>query len=389
RKPYGENKPFGERRSYGDRKPYGENRPFGERKSYERRPPRGDSDGDGSPKLSWQKKEWSGPSDRRFGRRDDEGGHRPRFPRQDGDGEFRREHVYERPPSRTGSKFQRRPFEEREVQDLEYAEELPFANEVTLEEADNAIIGKNAVLEAIRAGTSINKVLIRKTLKINTVLKAIMEESKDRGIRYDLVSDFEIGKYGSRDVVALASPTQYAEIEDLIGPENTISMIAILDGIEDPQNLGAIIRSSECFGASGVIIPKHGAAPVTSTVTKTSAGAALRQKIARVANVKIAIEKLKEAGYWIYGSSPDATSESQSVEFPDKCCFIIGSEGEGMHKTVAEHCDEIIKIPMKGKLGSLNASVAAAILMYEWAKKHPQQPDEKVDEKVDQPTIEQ
>ncbi len=317
---------------------------------YERRPPR------------------EGGFDRRPPR---EGGYerRPRF--EGGDRSFRKpyEGRDDRPFRKPYGDRGDRPFQRPRFEPEEERFEKPFhpADQEGGGE-DFAITGKNAVLESLDAGTPINKVLIRKTLKFDDTLGKIADLCRQKGIRYDMASDFEVKRYGSRDVVALTSPIQYAEVEDIIAKAGEESIVVVLDGIEDPQNLGAIIRSAECFGADGVVIPKHGASSVTGTVIKTSSGAASRVKVARVSNLKQAIEALKAAGFWVYGASASSKTKLGEVEFSKRCAIVIGSEGEGLRKTVEENCDTVVSIPMVGKISSLNASVAGGIIMFETRK---------------------
>ncbi len=176
-------------------------------------------------------------------------------------------------------------------------------------------------------------------------------------------------KYGRHQgVIAIVPPYEYAEVEDILDEAKCRKeepFILILDGIEDVHNLGSIIRTAETAGVHGIIIPKRRAASVNSTVSKTSAGAVEYMKIARVNNINETIRNLKEQGIWICGTDMDTKVEYTSQDYNMPLALVIGSEGSGMSRLTKENCDFIVKIPMKGKINSLNASVSAGIVMYE------------------------
>jgi 23S rRNA (guanosine2251-2'-O)-methyltransferase len=176
------------------------------------------------------------------------------------------------------------------------------------------------------------------------------------------------GKTGNHQgIIALVPPIEYAEIKDMLElakARGEAPFVVVLDGIEDPHNLGSIIRSAECAGAHGVIIPKRRAASVTTSVGKASAGAVEYIKIAKVTNIQSALEELKKAGLWIVGTSSHGTPMAKA-NLKGPIALVIGSEGDGMAPLTARNCDLVVSIPLRGKIESLNASVAAAVLMFE------------------------
>ncbi|MEG1008771.1 MAG: 23S rRNA (guanosine(2251)-2'-O)-methyltransferase RlmB [Clostridia bacterium] len=220
------------------------------------------------------------------------------------------------------------------------------------------IYGKNPIKEAILAEKTINKIYIQKGLKDVSDIILLAKENKLVVVESD---KFKLDKLtegkSHQGLVALVTDFIYSEVDELI--EDT-SVIVVLDKIEDPHNLGAIIRTVECLGASGVVIQKRNSAQVTDTVEKVSAGAINYVKVARVINITETIKYLKQKGYWIYGMDMDG-SDITKVEFDKKTVLVIGNEGEGISRLVKENCDFLVKINMTGKINSLNASVSAAI----------------------------
>jgi 23S rRNA (guanosine2251-2'-O)-methyltransferase len=169
-------------------------------------------------------------------------------------------------------------------------------------------------------------------------------------------------------VIAVAAAREYCAVEDILAlarEKGEDPFLVVCDGIEDPRNLGAIIRCAECAGAHGVIIPKHHSAGITAAADKASAGAAEHMLIARVANLTAALQDLKKKGLWVYGAEANGTSHLWKTDMKGPICLVIGSEGQGISRLVRENCDFILNIPMAGQVNSLNASAAAAILLYE------------------------
>lgn len=232
------------------------------------------------------------------------------------------------------------------------------------------ICGKNPVKEALRADRSIQKILIRRFKGKDSAIEKIISLAKERNIPYHFVDGYTISKYAeySHGVVAIAEGKKYEDFWDFLEDAkktNEQPFILILDNLEDPQNLGAIIRSADACGVNGVIIPKNRAAGVTPTVGRASSGAIEHIKIAQVANLSSTINDLKENGLWIVGIDQHGSNKLSDVDFKMPTAIVIGGENKGISPLVKTRCDFIVRIPMRGKISSLNASVAAAIIMYE------------------------
>ena len=236
----------------------------------------------------------------------------------------------------------------------------------------NEIIeGRNAVIEALRAGRAIDKLFINKG-EVDKTLGHIASKARDKGIvvvecdRRKL--DFMSQTHAHQGVIAVCAVREYCTVEDILAiaeERQEAPFVIVCDEISDGHNLGAIIRSAECAGAHGVIIPKRRSAGLTAVVDKASAGAAEHMAIARVPNIPAALRELKEQGLWVYGTAADGQSDLWHTDFSGPLALVIGSEGDGMGRLVAESCDFIVSLPMKGRVSSLNASAAAAITMYE------------------------
>lgn len=239
-------------------------------------------------------------------------------------------------------------------------------------ELKNDIIeGRNAVIEALRAGRAIDKIFIAKG-DVDKTLGHIASKARAAGIvvveadRRKL--DYMSQTHAHQGVIALAAVREYCGIEDILAlaeARGEKPFVIICDEISDPHNLGAIIRSAECAGAHGIVIPKRRSAGLTAIVDKASAGAAEHMLIARVANLPAAIKELKAKGLWVYGTAATGQSDLWHTDLSGAVALVIGSEGDGMGRLVAENCDFIISLPMRGQVSSLNASTAAAITMYE------------------------
>ena len=247
--------------------------------------------------------------------------------------------------------------------------------EKKFEEAyQDQIEGRNAVIELLETGKDINKIFIANGEKHGSINK-IISIAKERRIVIVEVDKAKLNQMAMSDnhqgVIAIVPPFDYCEVEDIIEEAKTKQekpFILILDGIEDPHNLGSIIRTAETAGVHGIIIPKRRAATVNSTVYKVSAGAVEHMKIARVNNLNETIKYLKDNDVWICGTDMDARNYYYNEKFDGPIAIVIGSEGFGMSRLVKENCDFLVKIPMKGKITSLNASVSAGIVMYEVVK---------------------
>lgn len=255
------------------------------------------------------------------------------------------------------------------------AENAPQANEEQ-DELPYLIMGRNAVREAVRSGRSIDKILVTK--EIDGSLREIINLARDNNIRVDsvvrekldeLCMPFGHGqKTGNHQgIVAMVPGVEYCEIADILNfakEKGEKPFIIIFDGIEDPHNLGSIIRSAVCAGAHGIIIPRRRAVSVTAAACKASAGAVEYAHIARVANIANAIARLKDEGLWIAGADMSGTAMT-SARMEGALALVIGSEGDGIGRLVKEKCDFLVSIPMFGQIDSLNAAVAAAVLMFE------------------------
>lgn len=239
------------------------------------------------------------------------------------------------------------------------------------EETRGVIEGRNAVIEALRAGRAIDKIYIARG-ETDSTLGHIAARGRSAGAvvveadrrKLDQMSRTQ----AHQGVIAVASVTEYATVPEILAVSKERQedpFVILCDEISDPHNLGAIIRTAEAAGAHGVIIPKRRSAGITPVVEKTSAGAVFHLPVARVPNLVSAIKELKEAGLWIYGSAADGLSPLWTTDFSGPAAIVIGSEGSGMSRLVREACDHIVSIPMAGKVGSLNASVSAALVIYE------------------------
>ena len=235
----------------------------------------------------------------------------------------------------------------------------------------NIIYGKNPVIEALESGQSINKIYLASGPK-KSVDKKIIQLARMRGIpvrEVDRRKLFELaGNEKNQGVVAVLTEIVYSTIEDIFSrasQRNELSLIAILDEIQDPHNFGAIIRSAEAFGFHGIIIPKDRSVGITETVAKTSAGAVSLIPIVRVPNLAQLIKTLKAENIWIAGTDQQAEMSLFDADLNRPLAVVIGSEGRGMRRLVKENCDFLVRIPMAGKINSLNASVAAALIFCE------------------------
>lgn len=238
------------------------------------------------------------------------------------------------------------------------------------------LMGRNAVKEAIKSGRSIDRILVQ--AEPDGSLREIVGLAKDRGVPVRETERAKLdalclpfghgGRTGNHQgIVAQVPGVQYCELSDMLSAakeKNEPPFIILLDGIEDPHNLGSILRSAECAGAHGVIIPKRRAAGVTAAACKASAGAVEYVKVAQVANLSGALARLKDEGLWIAGADMEG-APMEKADLKGPLALVVGGEGKGISRLVRENCDFLIRIPMRGEIGSLNASVAAAVLMYE------------------------
>ena len=238
-------------------------------------------------------------------------------------------------------------------------------------EADGLIEGRNAVIEALRAGTNIDKIYIQKG-ETDRTLGHIASTARAAGIVVVDADkrklDFMSRTKAHQGVIALTSVREYVSVEDILAiarQKGENPLLVVCDEISDPHNLGAIIRTAECAGAHGVIIPKRRSAGLTSIVGKTSAGAVSYVPVARVPNIAALLKDLQKAGVWVFGTAAEGNTTLYDADLKGPAAIVIGSEGDGMTRLVREGCDFLVSIPMKGRISSLNASAAAAILLYE------------------------
>ena len=260
---------------------------------------------------------------------------------------------------------------------------------------DGLITGRNAVIEAIRAGVAIDKVFIAKG-GTDSTLRYIASAAREAGAvvveadrrKLDSMIQSHDGmrdgryfsgyagnearqatyKHAHQGVVAIAACAEYVTVGDILEAardKNEAPMIVLCDGISDPHNLGAIIRTCQAAGAHGVVIPKRRSAGLGATVAKTSSGAVYHMPVARVANMTAAVAELKKKGVWVFGASASGETPVWQADFKEPCAFVIGAEGAGISRLVNDTCDFRVSIPMYGEIASLNASVSAAILVYE------------------------
>ena len=235
---------------------------------------------------------------------------------------------------------------------------------------EDIIVGRNPVMEALKSGREIDKILIKKG-KYEGSIVPIVKKAKENGIiiqevekqKLDAIADGE----NHQGIVAYASAHEYAKIDDifeLASKRGEPPFIILCDKITDPHNLGAIIRTANCVGAHGIIIPKRNSVGINSVVAKTSAGAIEYTPVAKVTNLASTIEDLKKRGVWVAAADMDG-QDMHKADLKGALCIVVGSEGAGISRLVKEKCDFVVSIPMKGEINSLNASVAASVIMYE------------------------
>lgn len=239
---------------------------------------------------------------------------------------------------------------------------------------DDQVEGRNAVIELLESGKDINKIFITKGEKHGSIHKIIAMAKENRVIIVEKEKrqmEEMAQTQNFQGVIAMVPPFEYCEVEDILQEAKTRGeepFVLILDGIEDPHNLGSIIRTAETAGVHGIIIPKRRAATVNSTVNKVSAGAVQHMKVARVTNISDTIEDLKKEGLWICGTDINTTTYYYDQDLTGAIGIVIGNEGNGISQKVKKNCDFLVKIPMRGKVTSLNASVSAGIVVYEAVK---------------------
>lgn len=272
-----------------------------------------------------------------------------------------------RPQERRSRKFERetprrkRPQMEAEPKRREEPRELP----------DDVLVGRNAVTEALKSGRGINKLWIASGDREGSVAE-IAALAKERGIVVQYVERAKIesfaGGHRHQGVLAYVAPVPYAELDDILKAaeaKGEAPFLVLLDELEDPHNLGALLRTADATGVHGILIPKRRSVSLNATVAKTSAGAVEYVPVARIGNIAQTLKKLKEKGFWVAGADMDGEKAYYEADLTGPLVLVVGSEGRGMSRLTKEACDFIVSMPMVGRINSLNASVAGSILMYE------------------------
>jgi 23S rRNA (guanosine2251-2'-O)-methyltransferase len=245
-----------------------------------------------------------------------------------------------------------------------------------LERPENALVGRHAVLEALRAGRPVSRVLVSHTAHGAGPLAEIVDTARRRGVPVQPVDArrLEALAHGlpHQGVAALTAVQALAQLDDLLEAARARGeppFLIVLDGIEDPHNLGAVIRTAEAAGAHGVVVPRRRAAGLTPAVARASAGATAYLPVAGVGNVAAALATLKRADVWVVGADPEAGERYDDGALEPPVAIVVGAEGRGLHRLVRERCDRLVRIPLFGRVQSLNVSVAAALLLYEVARR--------------------
>jgi 23S rRNA (guanosine2251-2'-O)-methyltransferase len=248
----------------------------------------------------------------------------------------------------------------------------PAEEEAAPSEDNDLLYGRHAVLAALEGDRQLNRVWIIPRLFYDSRFRTLLVEAKGKGTVIDEVDNFRLNQLtqggNHQGIAAQIAPYRYRDLDELIqqAKANAVDpVLVVLDSITDPQNLGAIIRTAEAFGAQGLIMPQRRAVGITSTVMKVAAGALEHFPVARVVNLSRALEELKSAGFWIYGTVAGQGKSIDQIELRGALGLVIGSEGQGLSMLTQRHCDHLISIPLGGKTPSLNASIAAAIGLYE------------------------
>ena len=246
-----------------------------------------------------------------------------------------------------------------------------FAQRPDVEEVEGQLEGRNAITEALKNGRTIDKVFVADG-DTDRGLQRLAAQAKEAGAVVVPVDRRKLDAMSTtrahQGIIALAAAHEYATIDDILeeaASRGEAPLIVICDELSDPHNLGAILRSAECAGAHGIIIPKRRSVGLTAPVAKASAGAVEYMKVARVANINNAIAELKEKGVWIYGTAAEGSIPMYKADLTGPAAIVIGNEGDGISPLVRKNCDVMLSIPMKGRISSLNASAAASILLYE------------------------
>ena len=272
-----------------------------------------------------------------------------------------------RPQERRSRKFEKEAPRHKRPQ----AETEPKRREEPRELPDDVLVGRNAVTEALKSGRGINKLWIASGDREGSVAE-IAALAKERGIVVQYVERAKIealaGGHRHQGVLAYVAPVPYAELEDILKAaeaKGEAPFLVLLDELEDPHNLGALLRTADATGVHGILIPKRRSVGLTAVVGKASAGALEYLPVARIGNIAQTLKKLKEKGFWVAGADMDGEKAYYEADLTGPLVLVVGSEGKGMSRLTKEACDFIVRMPMVGRINSLNASVAGSILMYE------------------------
>jgi 23S rRNA (guanosine2251-2'-O)-methyltransferase len=236
------------------------------------------------------------------------------------------------------------------------------------------LAGIHPVREALRAGRALDRVhLVRGAggPRLQEIIDLCRQQRVPVRFESRETLDRMVKGLPHQGVVAFAAAERYASLDDVLPAAR---MLVILDGVEDPHNLGAVIRSAHAAGASAVVIPERRAAPLTETVAKAAAGALALIPVVKVGNINRTLEQLKEKGFWVYGLDERGTEIYCEVSYSDPSAIVLGAEGHGLHEQVKKHCDFLVRIPMAGQIASLNVSVTAGIVLFDWLRRNPQAP---------------
>jgi 23S rRNA (guanosine2251-2'-O)-methyltransferase len=231
------------------------------------------------------------------------------------------------------------------------------------------LVGIHAVLEALRAGRSFDRVVVSKGAggeRIQEVVALCRSASVPTRFEPRASLDRLAGSSAHQGVVALGAAHRYASLDDI---PSGAKLLVVLDGVEDPHNLGAVIRTAHAAGAAALLIPERRATGITEVVAKAAAGALEYLPVVRVGNLNRALEALKERGFWIYGFDERGQSFYDQTDYASPAVFVLGGEGQGLHHQVREHCDLVVRIPLEGRIASLNVSVAAGVVLFEWKRR--------------------
>ena len=247
-----------------------------------------------------------------------------------------------------------------------------FRRKTPTKESGDVVEGRNPVIEALRSDRTVKRILLANGVGQSAAVEKIFRLARERGMTVERVERREVERLSvtgkSQGVVALAGPKGYVGLKRLleIGPERgEATLLAVLDGIQDPHNLGAIIRTAEAAGVHGVVVPERRSASLSAGVARASAGAMEHMAVARVPNLVNVLERLKKQSVWTVGVDPKGTADFSEVDYRQATALVVGAEGKGLSRLVKERCDALARIPMRGRMASLNASVSAALVMYE------------------------